>query len=72
MEPEKCLLICKDSVTKANLEILGEFRFRKAERERYVGSFIGTQERRQEWLEPKVAAWTEGVNNLATVTHRCV
>ena len=70
MEPEKSLLICKDSVTEADLEVLREFTFHQSDGERYVGSFIGTKERRQDWLAPKVAAWTAAVEKLAIVAQR--
>ena len=48
MDPEKFLLICKDFMTEADLAMLGEFRFLRSYRERYVGSFIGTLARRRE------------------------
>ena len=34
---------------------------------RYVGGFVGSNESRDRWVEPKVAEWVAGVNALAKV-----
>ena len=39
IDPEKFLLIYKDTVTGANLGLLGELSFRQSDRERYVVFF---------------------------------
>ena len=37
---------------------------------RYVGGFIGAEEERDEWLEPKIDAWEQGVKDLAMVAKK--
>ena len=36
----------------------------------YLGSFLGSDEDRQEWLRPQIQTWVKGIKKLATVAHR--
>ena len=51
-------------------EILVELPFKHQTGARYLGSFLGSDEERQEWLRPQIQTWVEGIQKLATVAHR--
>jgi hypothetical protein len=60
-EPEKSVCIF-DPADKAAAEgILGRFNFKYADGHRYVGGFMGSEAARQEWLQPKIQQWVDGV-----------
>ena len=60
MELEKSLLVWKESVMEAVLEMLGEFKFCHLDGKRCVGSFIDIQKQQQEWMAQKVVVRTVG------------
>ena len=70
-EPSKSIFI-PDNAADADRcrEILVELPFKHQTGARYLGSFLGSDEERQEWLRPQIQTWVEGIQKLATVAHR--
>ena len=56
LDLKKSLLICKYSLTEANLAVLGEFIFRQSDKEKYTRSFTGRQQRCRECLRSVLGA----------------
>ena len=46
---------------------LGQFDFRYQEGARYIGGFIGTEEAKTAWLQPRIDAWVERIKALARI-----
>jgi hypothetical protein len=46
---------------------LAEFNFDFRDGSRYVGGFIGTDEAKREWLEPKIQQWVAGIETLSPI-----
>jgi hypothetical protein len=69
-EPAKSILISGSNLSEASQEQLSEFHFKRHAGHRYVGSFIGTAEARQAWLEPQIAKWIRGIESLSRVARR--
>jgi len=69
-EPAKSIFLCRPQDDDAARRILAEFAFRHLDGHRYVGGFIGTAARRDEWLAPQIQQWVSGVHQLAKVARR--
>jgi hypothetical protein len=69
-EPAKSIAICSPAQQAAAREILAEFDFRYEAGSRYVGGFIGTDGALDQWLQPQIAKWRDGVQALARVARR--
>ena len=69
-EPAKSICICDLQTQNRVRPFLEEFKFQYKEGYRYLGKYIGTTETLQQWLQPKVAEWAEGVQELAHVARR--
>ena len=68
LEPAKSILISSPAEMAAAKAALSRFNFRYQEGARYVGGFIGTEDAKKAWLEPKIAQWVEGIHALARIT----
>lgn len=67
-EPDKCVLV---STNEAQARVvLARFPFQYRSGHRYVGSFVGPDEDRREWLRPQIQQWLHGVRCLAKVARR--
>ena len=69
-EPAKSICICDLQTQNRVRPFLEEFKFQYKEGYRYLGGYIGTTETLQQWLQPKVAEWAEGVQELAHVARK--
>jgi hypothetical protein len=69
-EPSKSILISKPAEQAPARQHMAGFAFQYVEGHRYVGGFIGTPESREAWLQPQVADWIHGVEQLAQVAKR--
>ena len=69
-EPSKSILVCRTGDRPRARRVLEEFNFLHREGTRYIGGFIGTQEARDEWLEPKLETWKLGIKSLARAAKR--
>ena len=67
-KPEKSILIMRDK-TRAS-PLLTARGFRPCEGHRYVGSFIGTEAARREWLTPQIRKWKQGVKLLGATAKK--
>ncbi|KAL7477167.1 hypothetical protein ACHAW6_002998, partial [Cyclotella cf. meneghiniana] len=71
-EPEKCWVICPPSskphvrqvFTDASLPVS------YCHGKRYVGGFVRSCEKREEWLSPMIQKWVTGIERLATIATR--
>jgi hypothetical protein len=69
-EPSKSILICRKEDRAVAREMLAEFDFKYSDGARYIGGFIGSEDALNEWIQPKIDAWTAGVRTLAKVAKR--
>jgi hypothetical protein len=69
-EPSKSILICRPEHQDAARMNLSDFDFKYQDGHRYVGGFIGTDASRTQWLEPMIADWVFGIEQLASVAKR--
>jgi hypothetical protein len=69
-EPSKSILVCRPEHQGAARMQLADFEFKYLDGHRYVGGFIGTEESRHQWLEPMIADWVYGIEQLAKVSQR--
>ena len=56
-EPSKSVVVCPDATRPQVHENLARFAFRYADGHEYIGGFIGSNEARLRWLEPKIERW---------------
>jgi hypothetical protein len=71
-EASKCIYVCKaedEQLAREAFEGLG-LNIQYSRGERYLGGFVGSGERKEEWIKEKVANWVEDVNTMASVAHR--
>ena len=69
-EPSKSIVVCHEARMDQAKANLARFKFQYCDGHRYVGGFIGTEEAKAKWLEPKIQAWVYGVEQLARVARR--
>jgi hypothetical protein len=69
-EPAKSIFIVRPEDQPQAQDHLSQYTFTYCEGHRYVGGFIGTNEAREAWLQPKVRQWADGVETLARVARR--
>jgi hypothetical protein len=69
-EPSKSILISDPEKQADARHHLTGFAFKYVDGSRYVGSFIGTDEARDAWLQPQIEDWIFGIKQLAKVAQR--
>ena len=69
-KPLKSIVVCHEARMDQAKANLARFKFQYCDGHRYVGGFIGTEEAKAKWLEPKIQAWVYGVEQLARVARR--
>ncbi|KAL7475511.1 hypothetical protein ACHAW6_001428 [Cyclotella cf. meneghiniana] len=72
LEPEKCWVICPPSSKLYASQVFNDasLPISYCHRRRYVGGFIGSHEKREEWLSPMIQKWVMGIKRLATMATR--
>ena len=69
-EPSKSIYIGKPEHQAQAKATLSEFNFEYTDGARYIGSFIGSTESQQSWLQPKIDKWVENVKLLSKAARR--
>ena len=69
-EPSKSIFVCNAEDREQARTVLEEFNFRHLEGTRYIGGFIGSNASQDEWLQPQIDSWVDGVKKLAGVAKR--
>ena len=69
-EPQKSVIVCSELTTPTAQSLLEKFKFQYCNGHRYLGGFIGSEARKQQWLQPQIAKWCNGVELLAKVARR--
>jgi hypothetical protein len=68
-EPAKCIYICKaedEPIAREEFERLG-LHIKYSRGERYLGGFVGSGKKKEEWVKEKVSSWVDDVHIMADV-----
>ena len=70
-EPAKSILLIHPGSNAAATRLpLASFELVERPGHRYLGGFLGSAKARDEWLQPQLEAWADGVARLAMVARR--
>ncbi|KAL7477235.1 hypothetical protein ACHAW6_003052 [Cyclotella cf. meneghiniana] len=71
-EPKKCWVICPQSSELHAHKVFTDTSLPVSycQGKRYVGGFIGSCKKRDEWLSPMIQRWVKGIERLAAVATR--
>ena len=64
-EPAKSIFLVNSNDSDRAKELLDEFNFKFLDGHRYIGGFVGSDQAKQEWIEPQIQQWVEGVRLLS-------
>ena len=71
-EPEKCWVICPPSSEPQARQVFNDASLPVSycHGKRYVGGFVGSRKKRDEWLSPMIQRWVMGIEQLAAIASR--
>jgi hypothetical protein len=69
-EPSKSILVVKEDWSDEDKEAIAEFKFDVKRGSRYLGSFIGSEETLEAWIQPQIEIWVEAIKTMGEIARR--
>jgi len=69
-EPSKSIIVCRADCQEQVAKNLARFQFQYTDGHRYLGTFLGSPEARQRWLQPQIDQWVGRVRKLSRIAKK--